>query len=413
MIFYLLMLAFRFFLDASYFLFVNPVFGYSGFSLGFSGVTYGLSWLIYLVSLPVLRARIFVISDYFFITFVLFVIAPITSLYGLTGWSVRPVVVTVFSFFLLFFIVKSSRVKVPYFPVVRQGNNLAIFISSGMMLFLVVWYFISGASFNLNFASVYDFRAENAELSSGGILAYTNNWTYKIFSIFFISYFLWKKNWFLVVLGCLAQVVFYGYSAHKSVLFSLLLIFGIWFWFGRSDKAYVLPLGLIFVFCGGLFFYFALDHLVLGSMLIRRVFYIPAYLTYQYFDFFSSNQFVYWSNSFLSGFVDYPYDLSISMTIGQYEGSGGGANNGYISSGYAHFGYWGVFIYTVIFALVLRFLDVVTKNSGVLWLGLAISIVPLRDALISSDLLTTLLTHGLIVIIFLVLLIKKNPAYEN
>lgn len=406
-------MVFRLVLDVSYLLFVNQVFEYSGFILDFSGSVYGLSWMIYLSSLLILRARLLVVSDYFFITFVLFIIAPITSLYGLTGWDVEPVAVTVLSFFLFVFIVKSSWVKVPYVPSVRQGDKLALLVSGGMMLFLVGWYFISGAKFNLSFSSVYEFRAENAELSSKGLLAYTNNWTYKVFSIFFISYFLWKRNWLLVALGCLAQVVFYGYSAHKSVLFSLLLVFGIWFWFSRSDKAYVLPLGLIFVFCGSLFFYFTFDHVMLGSMLIRRLFYIPAYLTYQYFDFFSNNQFVYWSNSFLSGFIDYPYDLSVSMMIGQHEGSGGGANNGYISSGYAHFGYWGVFIYTVIFAFVLRFLDVVTKKTGVLWLSLAVSIIPLRDALISSDLFTTLLTHGLVVIVFLILLIKKNTRYEN
>lgn len=413
MIFYGLMILFRVVLDFSYVYFVNPIFEYRGFDLSFSELSYILSWAMYASVLPFVRQRVVLVSDYFFITFALFVIAPITSLYGLTDWSLEPVVVTLFSFFLFIFLVKNSWVKVPYIPAVRQGAELAVFISGGMMLFLVGWYFISGARFNLSLADVYEFRAENAELAARGILAYSNNWTYKVFSIFFISYFLWRRNWLLALLGCLAQVVFYGYSAHKSVIFSLLLVFGIWFWFSRSNKAYVLPLGLIFVLACSLFFYFALDHVALGSMLVRRVFYVPAYLTYQYFDFFSNNQLVYWSNSFLSGFIDYPYDLSISMTVGEYEGGGGGANNGYISSGYAHFGYWGVLIYTVIFAIVLRFLDVVTKKAGSLWLSLAVSIVPLRDALISSDLLTTLLTHGLVVIVFLVLLMKKNTKYED
>lgn len=413
MFFYILMVLFRFVLDASYVFFVNPVFEYNGFVLEFSNLTYFSSWGIYLVTLCLLKKIVLSVTNYFLITFVLFLIAPLTSLYGLTDWTIKPVIVTVFSFFLFSFISKSAWIKVPYIPRFRNGDKLFLIISSGGIIFLVVWYIVSGANFNLNFHRVYEFRAKNAELASGGVLAYTNVWTYKIFSIFFISFFLWKRNWFWVVLGCLAQVIFYAYSAHKSVLFGLVLVFSIWFWFRRSNKAYILPLGLTLLVSFCLLLFLAFDHIILGSLFIRRVFYVPAYLTYQYFDFFSNNPFVYWSNSFLSGLVHYPYDLSLAKLIGEYTGSGASANNGYISSGYAHFGYWGVLIYTIMFAYVLRILDVATKNIGALWLVLAITVIPLRSALISSDFFTTLLTHGLIVIILLTLLIRPPANNEN
>lgn len=413
MSFQILMILFRVTLDVSYILLVNPVFEYSGFVLDFSSVTYFFSWAIYLVTLPFIKKRVLSITDYFLITFVLFLIVPLTSLYGLTGWSVKPVLVTVFSFFLFVFISKSSWIKVPYIPRFRYGNKLSLMISGGAIVFLVIWYIVSGATFNLNISRVYEFRSENAELSSGGVLAYTNNWTYKIFSIFFISYFLWKRNWLLAALGCLAQIIFYAYSAHKSVIFGLILVFGIWFWFRKSNKSYILPLSLIVVVVACLLLYSFFNFSIVGSLIVRRVFYVPAYLTYQYFEFFSNNPFVYWSNSVLSGFISYPYDLSLPKLIGEYVGSGTSANNGYISTGYAHFGYWGVLIYTIMFAYVLRILDVVTKNTEAFWLVLAITIIPLRGALISSDFFTTLLTHGLIVIILLTLLIRKPASNES
>lgn len=413
MFFYFLLLAFRLTLDITYFLFVNPMFEYAGFTLDLSFNKYLLSWLIYVATLPFLKTKIILISDYFFMTYVLFIIAPLTSLYGLTNWKIEPLISTITSYYLFLLIVRSKWIKIPKIPPIKNGEKIAIRVSSAFVIFLFIWYFISGAQFNLNFNKVYEFREQNTELSSTGLLAYLSNWTYKIFSIFFISYYLLKKNWLLVILGIIAQIIFYGFSTHKSVLFSLFLVFGIWFWFKKSNKAYVFPLVLNFILILSLLLFIFTDYLIISSMLIRRVFYVPAYLTYQYFEFFSENHFIYWSNSFLSSIFDYPYDLSVPKTIGQYLGNNSSANNGYVSMGYAHFGYLGIFIYTILFALIIRFFDLATKKIGFLWLSLAISISPLRDALISSDLTTTLLTHGLAVIILLIVLCRKNPKYDK
>lgn len=403
---------FRCLLDLSYIIFLNPAYEYAGFSLDVNVLNYVLSWFAYVISLLFLRSRIKRVSDYFLMTFVLFVIAPLTSIYGLNDWGAEPVVVTVLSFVLFVFIVRSSLVKVPSAPVVKGGERIAIGGSVALVLFLLIWYVYSGAVFNLNFAKVYEFRRDNAELAAQGVLAYLNGWIYGVFSIFSLAYFLHKKNWMGVVFIVLAQVVFYGFSSHKSVLFSLVIVFGTWYWFSKSDKAYIVPLGLCGIVVFSLVLYFLFDEVVGGSLFIRRVFYVPAYLTYQYFEFFNESAKVVWSNSFLSGYFVYPYELSVPLTIGAYIGQpSASANNGFVSMGFAHLGCWGVFIYTVVFAYVLRVIDVLTKKLGVLWLGLVVTIVPLRAALISTDLLTTLLTHGLFISILLVLLVRNNKNY--
>lgn len=413
MVFYFLLLLFRAIADFSYIYFVNPVFAYSGFSLELSTLPYLFSWILYSLSLPFVKPLINKVSDYIAVTFILFIFAPLTSLYGLTNWSLEPVIITFLSFIVFIFIARSKLVKTPALPEVKNGPKLALTVSIVAVVGLLSWYLVSGAGFNLNLARVYDFRRGNAELANIGVLAYFNNWTYKIFSLFLIAYFLHKKKYLFVFFACCAQVVFYGYSAHKSVLFSIVIIFATWAWFSRKNNAYILPLGLIFVFSASLSSYFLLNEILLGSLFIRRVFYVPAYLTFQYFDFFSNNKFVYWSNSILSGLISYPYRMSVPMLIGDYEGSGASANNGFISSGYAHFGYMGVFIYTVMFGYLIRFFDVFTKKLGVLWLSLAITIGPLRSALISSDLFTALLTHGLLLAILLIFLIRSDSTPER
>jgi multidrug transporter EmrE-like cation transporter len=166
--------------------------------------------------------------------------------------------------------------------------------------------------------------------------------------------------------------------------------------------------------------YLIFDHAIAGSLFIRRVFFVPAKLTFDYFNFFSINDFVWWSNSVLEGFIKYPYDFSVSKEIGQYNGSGSSANNGFISSGYAHAGLWGVAIYSFIFAYFIKALDSIVLNSDVpVWLALGMTIVPLRSALISSDFFTTMLTHGLALSFLMILLFRRSPhllkscSYKN
>ena len=173
----------------------------------------------------------------------------------------------------------------------------------------------------------------------------------------------------------------------------------------------VIPLAFSFILGGCLIAYFSFDHVLAGSLFVRRVFFVPAKLTLDYFSFFSLNEFVFWSNSILSNFSAYPYSLSIPDLIGRFNGSDAAANNGFISSGYGHGGLLGVAIYTLIFSYFLRFLDVVVINSDVpVWLALCMTIVPLRAALVSSDLLTTMLTHGLALSLVMILLFRRSPS---
>ena len=123
---------------------------------------------------------------------------------------------------------------------------------------------------------------------------------------------------------------------------------------------------------------------------------------------------MFWSNSVLSYFLSYPYDLSLSHVIGRYLGNEGmSANNGFVASGFAHAGIFGVFFYALIIGLILRFINDVTYNLLPLWFAVALSIVPLRSLLISSDLFTVMLTHGFIIALLIIFLARSKKNAQN
>ncbi|BCN23018.1 hypothetical protein [Vibrio alfacsensis] len=92
--------------------------------------------------------------------------------------------------------------------------------------------------------------------------------------------------------------------------------------------------------------------------------------------------------------------------------SGSGANNGLIASGFAHAGIFGVLIYTIVFAFLIKLIDFLGGKVFPVWFLLAAFIVPISSAVLNSDLLTTLSTHGFGVAIFMLYLIRKEKM-EN
>src|SRR5690606_33945864 len=109
------------------------------------------------------------VSDYLFLTAVTSVIAPLSSIYGLDDLrTVEPLLATIISIFEIHLIVASRLIRLPSFPIIRNGPSLAIYLSTIMIFYLVAWYFLSGAAFNfnLNLSRVYDFREINSDLAN-------------------------------------------------------------------------------------------------------------------------------------------------------------------------------------------------------------------------------------------------------
>lgn len=414
--FYIIILLYKLVLDFSYVNFVSPYFSYAGFNLNFNVKNYIFSFCVFLIFIIIIPKILNKISDYFLAIWSFNIIIPMICLYGLNyEFSFFAILVNILAYIVVFFSLKlrffNKRVLYPY---ILNGEFIFRSICLFMIFYLVGWYFLSGAvsNFNLDLTKVYDFRDENAELTNVGVLAYFNSWVLKVFSLSLMAYFLLKKEYKFFLLILIIQIFFFGVSAHKSVLFAPFLIFGIYYYLSKTKTLSTIPLlfTLMIIFC--LILYYLNDNVLVGSMLIRRLFFVPNYLNFIYFDFFKTNGFAYWTNTF--SFLGTPiYPNGIPTTIGSYLGSDElRANTGFISSGYAQAGLYGVSLYIILLILILKFIDQISQEIGCLWFALCIVITPLRSILISSDIFTVMLTHGLLIAIFL-LFILRNLRSKN
>lgn len=410
-IFFLSLVLFKVSLDLSYTLFVSDVFGYSGFTYNFAIENYLFSWLIIIPFCFLVRDKLRGITDYTELFWFLLVLLPTVTLYGLDYQrSIVPSIIGTLSLFLFMFVV---RVKLPNLKAVKpvkNGFSIGVLICTLFVVYLILNYLKSGVTLNLNFLKVYEYREQNSELSSGGIFTYFNIWTYKVFNIILISVSLFYKRYGLLAIFVCIQVFFFAASAHKSVLLMGMLVISIWYFFRKRSSLILLPTSLTFLICFSMLLYFYYGNITLASVFIRRLFFIPAYLNYEYIAFFSVNDFVFWSNSIMKWLLKYPYSDNIAHTIGIYIGNPGmGANNGIISSGYAQAGAIGVMIYACILACLLRFIQFLANGIYPPWFILSLFIVPISSVILNSDLFTTLSTHGFAVAILMLFLIRNSP----
>lgn len=394
-------------LDVGYRFYVVPAQGYSGFSLHLSWVKYIEGLVIYVLFLVTAPRRLSRPSDYY-INFLLFgLIAPLLIYYGLSDQSRVHLYIVLFGYVIIDFIRRGALVQ---FPLLKEGPWIAYVGLTAGALFVSVWMVVSGgvAFFNLNLTDVYEYRRSVGALISQGVMGYVNTWAYKVFGPALLAIALWKRAYWFAVLVFVLHVYWFGVSSHKSVLFYPFLVIFLWAWFGRGRAVSIVPLAMSGAVLSAFLLYLLFDEGFPAALFIHRVFFIVADNTYFYYEFFSANKHVYWSNSITSSLVQYPYDLVYPELIGRAQGTGYFVNNTFLSTGFMHAGAWGIIFYSFLVGLLFKLIDSLSAQGIPVWVATAVLIVPSQSLLLSADLPTALLTDGVALSVLVLMLLRSR-----
>lgn len=283
--------------------------------------------------------------------------------------------------------------------------NTIIHILTILTVFTISRYIVLNGLdiFNLNILNVYETRLLLRE-TMGGIIAYVDNWSIKIFNPLCIILSLHTKKYKALMLYILLQIILFGFSSHKIALFIVIILL---IFYCCADK-FLLKTRYLF-YCavaGTLVTVFSGFNILLS--LWRRALLVPAQINYYFFDYFSNHGFDWFAKSFLRHFVVSRYEMPLPRLIGAefFNNPATNANTGFLGAGYAQGGMVVIIIYAIIIATTINIIDSYTKViSPKIVIG--ITLLPMLTAFISSDLPTTFLTGG-IIITFLLLSILSH-----
>jgi len=381
--------------------FIVPIYGYKGFEWAPNGVKVFESLLAIVSFALVLPSRVKRPSDFFIHVHFLLPVVPMLVLYSAADLP------RVYIYFMLVAFAVVCWVRKFKLPKIK-GDMIPINIMMCGLLVIAGIYILSiimkgGLQyFNLNLLKVYEFRSVAAQ-NLPGIYGYFSPMVSKVLLPFVLLLAVYRRKWLVAGLALAGSVMMFALTNHKGPLFYPFLILGIYFVMRSRRQVQFLFAGYIFVIFVSLAGSFISYSNIVGSLFLRRVYFVPAKLNFNYYDFFSTHPHVMLAGSKLTfGLIQSPYDLNTAHLIGYHYNNNvlTAANTGWIGTGYMHFGFAGMLIYALIVGLLLGMIDTLAKKREFSISG-AICYIPFHALFLGADLPTAMLTHGLLLALFL------------
>jgi hypothetical protein len=405
---FILILIIYFLLEYSYKVFVSDV--YHIFFYEFDQKKYVFAKLIF-IFLFFLANRIRTPFTYFSaMFFIVMMLIPNLILYQFMNFNFN--IILHISFFILLLIIAGQiRLRQAY-GIKMTAKNQALLLF-GISFLMLIPYFLT-YRWNVNFSvfsldrNLYIQRAEANDLA-GGYIRYTMGWLVKIIlpALLLLGF---KKNRKIAYWAALLFLLYlFVTMSHKVILFAPIVAVMLYIIKKPKPQVGTLFTGIIFIILISRLTTEYYEYLNIEATFVRRVFFIPAILNESYFDFFAGKP-IFFGNSFLSGLFDYPYALPPSNLIASiYWGKPHvSANNGFLSNGYMHIGHLGSILFSIIVAGIIKLIDslkVSSQYNGIFLITLF--------TFISSALFTSLLTHGVFLLIIFSYIFLHNTQNEQ
>lgn len=396
-------LIYRFFLDLSYIIYVNPRFEYEGFVNNLNFVKLLESYFLMIITtlaIPIVNKKPsnIVLNILNFI-----MIIPIFSIFSFKDES-RIYTYGVFISFII------SLVSIRLLPRINVKVKLSINKTIYLFLFFlslcvhaILIYYNGLPNLELfNFNNVYKVRGT---VNYGfKFMIYLVSWLGIVINPFLIIINFRKKNKFMFFILVFNQVILYLLTSHKSLLFYLLILPALIYFIKKDKIIGYIPIGMGLVVILSLCIYFFDKKSLVPLLSIYRTLFLPAQISFQYYEFFSENGFVLLSHSIFERFFSSPiYDIHPIRIIGQIYYRNNYPNTGYLGDAYMNFGISGMIVFSILLSVILSIIDALSHDDDkVIISGAFMGILSIQ--LCNTGLLTTLLTGGLLAYMLLLLL---------
>ncbi len=329
---------------------------------------------------------------------IFFILLTVPSLIAFTSKEMYPEQLLLYHQFFFFALFLFSFIKINFsgVPVLNKKQSLYLLLlvtTVGLVPYLIVY----GPHINLKnllLLDVYQTRMKMSGLSNP-YFGYSYSLFTKIIIPLIIVFSLELKNKVLALVGVLYLIIFYLFGAHKTVYVGLIVVLVFYRWSYRQTVNKILKYSGLLIVLSVLLAMVSYDYLWILSF--RRVHFLPTLLDISYLDFFEGKP-LYWSESVLKQFFEYPYDIRHEYLIGElyFNNDAMAANNGLISDGFMNLGSWGVAINVFIVAgyfMILNSLKIPPKYFGLYFLVIF--------SFLSSSLSIVLMTHGALVLLLI------------
>lgn len=405
---FIFLILYKLLLDLSYIVFIHKNYEYMGFILDLNLYKYVFSLFIFVVIYYMLPKDNDKPSSIFLQLHFIIMIIPMFTIYALMNESNVFFILSMIIFSVQYIILK----LIPNIKIVRiKESKYILYILLIGITFFVYFSMIKANGISLralNILNVYDIRDG---VSYPFLMTYLVTWQAKVINPFLIAISYMNKNKKLLFTSIILQLILYLITAHKSyLLITIAILIVMKILFSKRDFLKVISQKAALLTTGLIGFYVILTSLTMPSLFLRRLLFIPAQIKFHYYDFFSKNEFLYFSQGTIGGILQlkYPYDMNSANMIGSiyFNNPQISSNTGYIADAYANMGFLGMLLIALIFVFILVLIDSLSIKLGK-GLTVGLTLFPIM-ALNDSALQTTLLTGGLLFLLIVLYLYSSS-----
>lgn len=402
----------KFLYDLTYEVYLMEKWGYMGFVGEYSVFKSFITFIFILIIIFIIVPANNRISNYLWIVYIVIIYLPISTLYSFSNFEENTYLII-----STIIISLTALLTVLGFPL-KHSDNKVYFINRPieiLLIIIIVYNLIGMVIFNyrnidvrliFNFIDVYETRS-NVSYPFG--LNYTFSWSTKVIIPILIYISLTNKKIKKTIILIFIQFLLFILTGHKMLIFTLLFVFLI-YCFKNSlvlFRRFFLS-SFIFVFSIGILEFLIRKNSIIIDLFIRRIAYLPALLTNYYHDYFNNDNFRYWRDTIFGRLYNLENGDLASYLIGSeyFNKEGTNAVTGFIGSEYANAGIIGVIISGVIFIVILVTLDKFNQylNLDIIF----IAIITPFYSMLNTTMMTSLLTGGVILALFILAFIKEK-----
>jgi hypothetical protein len=246
------------------------------------------------------------------------------------------------------------KIKPPGMAFISEERLLHVLLFVLFVYIATVFLLGGGAYFNFDFSKVYDFRDEAAN-NLPSTFGYLSPLMAKVIVPIGLVLSVLHRKYFITALYLVCAFIVFGLTSHKATVLNPLLV--LFVYAASSSRTLIAKfsagiLVLLLLSMADFHFWIAAhqeDGLFgwVGSLVLGRTFILPAEINYMYYDFFTRNDWVWFSDSKITlGLLEFQYPLDVAHMIGReyFNSDHAGANTGWIGSGYAQAGFAGMLL---------------------------------------------------------------------
>lgn len=420
-IMWVLAIAYRIVLDLYYINAVSYQYSYAGLELHPQSIRYILSFVLYVLvfaSLPKLENELasFCLNLQFVIIY-----APMLTFFAMNMQSYKYILGVSAAFIIQSWILRPTALlkdsPTPYIPGVKNYATVLSLMFIVINIFIViVWNGFFGIK-SFNFEFLYSIR-EN--VSFPPLVPYFINWINKALIPFFIVLFLEKKKYYVSLILIGLTLMLYMVEGSKFTYLSLVVIIGVYLILKTKQPIKFLYCGFTIV-CLFVTILYSLEKSSLfdagssaivyaNALLGIRFLFGPALNKFLYFDCFSEFSKLWYSTGQIGSVfrLSNPFNASTGQVVFAYQMQGrflaSNSNTGYWGDSYAQSGWFGVFLSSILLALIIKFIANCTKNSSLSFFPLVVSMSVQMVVLNDGAFISTLLTGGMFLLLLFALI---------